>query len=84
MLIPIGALLAGTSGGSVHLRPEHRGRHSRYASAHDVDRLVRVFRDVVRARAVELEEHVVYWVLQCVLDVCSDCEYGGREGAQRW
>jgi hypothetical protein len=43
-----------------------------------------VFRDVVRARAIELDEHVIYRVLERVLDVCPDGGYCGREGKQRW
>ena len=43
-----------------------------------------MLRDVVRAGAVELDEHVVYGVLQRLFDVCADRGYRGREGAQRW
>ena len=43
-----------------------------------------MFRDVVRARAVELNEHVIYGLLERVLDVFPDGGYCGREGEQRW
>ena len=38
-------------------------------AAHNVDRLVRVFRDVICTSAIELDEEVVDWVLQRPLDV---------------
>jgi hypothetical protein len=77
-------------GNSILLRPKRHGAPSAKGevhdarAAHDVDRLVRVFRDVVRARAVELDEHVIYGVLERVLDVCANGGYCGREGEQRW
>jgi hypothetical protein len=67
-----------------HGAPSAKGEVHDARAAHDVDRLVRVFRDVVRARAVELDEHVIHWVLERVLDVCPDGGYCGREGEQRW
>jgi hypothetical protein len=66
-----------------HSAPSAKGEVHNARAAHDVDRLVRVFRDVVRARAVELDKHVIYRVLQRVLDVCTDGGYCGREGEQR-
>jgi len=56
-------------GESILFRPERHGalraegkvRDAR--AAYDIHRLVRVLRDVVRARAVELDEHVVYGML---------------------
>jgi hypothetical protein len=52
-------------------------------ATHDVDRLVRVLGDVVCACAVELDEHMVDWVLQCLLDVCTDRGHCGRKCMQR-
>ena len=63
-----------------HSAPSAKGEVHDARAAHDVDRLVRVFRDEVRACAVELDEHVIYWVLERVLDVCPDGGYCGREG----
>ena len=67
-MFPIGTLLA-PSGDNVLFRPERHGAprsegdiHDARA-AHDVDCLVRVFRDVVRAGAVQLNEHVIHRVL---------------------
>ena len=37
---------------------------------------------IVCARAVELYQHVVDWVLQCALDVRADLGHRRREGAQ--
>ena len=42
---------------------------------YNVDRLVRMLRDVVRACAVELDEHMVDWVLQRALDMLADLGY---------
>ena len=75
--------------GDVLLRPERHGtpRAEREVydarAAHDVDCLVRVLGDVVCACAVELDEHVVDWVMQCLLDVCADRGHRGRECVQR-
>ena len=66
-----------------HSAPSAKGEVHDARAAHDVDRLVRVFRDVVPAGAVELDEHVIYGVLKSVLDVCPDGGYCGREGEQR-
>jgi hypothetical protein len=43
--------------------------------AHNVDRLVRLLRDVVRAYAEELDQHVVDRALQRALDVRADLGY---------
>ena len=91
VVVTTGTLLTPSSvGGNIFLRPERHGAprakgevHDARAE-HDVDRLVRMFRDVVRARAVELYEHVIYGMLERALDVCSDRGYCGREGEQRW
>ena len=68
--IGIGGPIAPSGGGdSILLRLERHSASSAEGEiddarvAHDIDRLVRVFRDVVRARAVQLDEHVIYGVL---------------------
>jgi len=64
-----GGTVTSGEGEGILFRPERHGapcaegqvRDAR--ATHDVYRLVRVLRDVVRARAVELDEHVVYGML---------------------
>jgi hypothetical protein len=83
-------LVPSSVGNNILFRPERhsasraKGEVHDARASHDVDRFVRVFRDVVRARAIELDEHVIYRVLERVLDVCPDGGYCGREGKQRW
>jgi hypothetical protein len=81
VVVTIGTLLAPSSGGgNIFLRPKPNGEVHDARASHDVDCLVRMFRDVVRARAVELYEHVIYGMLERALDVCSDRGYCEREG----
>jgi hypothetical protein len=71
------------------LHPERHGtpraEHEVYdaRAAHDVDRLVRMLGDVVCASAIEPDEHVVDWVLLCLLHVCADRRHRGRGWVQR-
>ena len=67
-----------------HSAPGANGEVHYARAAHNVDRFVRVFRDVVRTRAVELDKNVIYWVLERVLDMCPNGRYCGRESEQRW
>ena len=83
-------LIPSSVGGSIflcskrHSAPSSKGEVHDARAAHDINSLVRVFRDVVRAGAVKLDEHVIYRMMEGVLDVCPDGGYCGREGEKRW
>jgi hypothetical protein len=66
-----------------HRAPRAKRKVHNTRTTYNVDRLVRVLRDIVRTCAVELDEYMIDWVLHGVLDVCADLGHRRGEGAKR-